>query len=170
MCHVVCFEAGRPTQTQSSWTALCCSRKWMSGHADALAQFVTDPSRQIRASVTPSTVSSQENLPMSTGRGLFPLDKSLSWMSHSCPIDLFLWGVSLSFSAGCRLKHRKRFERRSPKVKCESRTDGLFPADGLRSPRRVSDLCRALSGGSVLAPLLLLGSVALYGVRSTDSS
>src|SRR5262250_2718911 len=39
MCPCVCFEAGRFTPIQSSWTALCCSRKWMSGrHADALAQ------------------------------------------------------------------------------------------------------------------------------------
>src|SRR5215472_8161304 len=31
MCHYLCFEAGRFsfTQIQSSWTALCCSRKWM---------------------------------------------------------------------------------------------------------------------------------------------
>ena len=36
-----CFEAGRSTLTQSSWTALGCrSRKWMSGHAgSALAIF-----------------------------------------------------------------------------------------------------------------------------------
>src|SRR6516165_6405283 len=30
MGHTICFEAGRFTQIQSSWTALCCSRKWMS--------------------------------------------------------------------------------------------------------------------------------------------
>src|SRR5215831_5339980 len=47
MCHYLCFEAGRFTQIQSSWTALCCSRKWMSGHADALAQSSTDPIWQI---------------------------------------------------------------------------------------------------------------------------
>jgi hypothetical protein len=49
MCHGVCFEAGRLTQTQSSWTAPCCSRKWMSGHADALAQSATDRKRQVGA-------------------------------------------------------------------------------------------------------------------------
>jgi hypothetical protein len=54
MCHSNCFEAGRFTQIQSSWTALCCSRKWMSGHADALAQSSTDPIWQIRANRRPS--------------------------------------------------------------------------------------------------------------------
>jgi hypothetical protein len=49
-----CFEAGRFTQIQSSWTALCCSRKWMSGHADALAHSATDPIWQIRANRQPS--------------------------------------------------------------------------------------------------------------------
>lgn len=54
MGHSICFEAGRFTQIQSSWTALCCSRKWMSGHADALAQSSTDPIWQIRANRQPS--------------------------------------------------------------------------------------------------------------------
>ena len=49
MCPIACFEAGRFTQIQSSWTALCCSRKWMSGHADALTQSVTDRKRSIVA-------------------------------------------------------------------------------------------------------------------------
>ena len=57
MCHYLCFEAGRFTQIQSSWTALCCSRKWMSGHADALAQSSTDPIWQIRANRQPSDCS-----------------------------------------------------------------------------------------------------------------
>ena len=50
MCHqLVCFEAGRFTQIQSSWTALCCSRKWMSGPADALTPTLTDRKRSIVA-------------------------------------------------------------------------------------------------------------------------
>ena len=49
MCHFHCFEAGRFTQIQSSWTALCCSRKWMSGHADALAEPKMDRFRKIQA-------------------------------------------------------------------------------------------------------------------------
>jgi hypothetical protein len=84
MCLTVCFEAGRFTQIQSSWTALCCSRKWMSGHAGyaaALAQSQTDPFRQIEATVTPSTSTLREILPLGPGRGVFSLDKSLSWMS-----------------------------------------------------------------------------------------
>lgn len=48
--HSVCFEAGRFTLTQSSWTAtLGCSRKWMSGHAASLAQ-PSDP-RQFGKSI-----------------------------------------------------------------------------------------------------------------------
>src|ERR1035438_7244657 len=81
MGHIVCFEVGRSTQTQSSATALRCSRKWMSGHAEALAQSVTDPNRRIKATVVPSAGASQETLPINTGRGVFSLDKSLSWTS-----------------------------------------------------------------------------------------
>ena len=54
MGHNICFEAGRFTQIQSSWTALCCSRKWMSGHADALAQSSTVPIWHIWANRQPS--------------------------------------------------------------------------------------------------------------------
>ena len=59
MCPWTCFEAGRLSfpQIQSSWTALCCSRKWMSGHADALAQSATDPIWQICANRQPSDCS-----------------------------------------------------------------------------------------------------------------
>src|ERR1019366_9127767 len=85
MCLFVCFEAGWFTQTQSSRTVVSRSRKWMSGHAgyaEALAQSQTDPFRQITATVTPSTIALREILPLGPGRGLFSLDKSLSWMSH----------------------------------------------------------------------------------------
>jgi len=89
MCLFVCFEAGRFTQTQSSRTVVCRSRKWMSGHAGyaaALAQFQTDPFRQITATVTPSTSTLREILPLGPGRGVFSLDKSLSWRSHGHPM------------------------------------------------------------------------------------
>ena len=88
MCLFVCFEAGRFTQTQSSRTVVCRSRKWMSGHAGyaaALAQFQTDPFRQITATVTPSTSTLREILPLGPGRGVFSLDKSLSWRSYELP-------------------------------------------------------------------------------------
>jgi len=62
VCHPGCFEAGRFTQTQSSWTAPRCSRKWMSGHAGALAQSVTDRKRQIVVLLGPITAL-QETLP-----------------------------------------------------------------------------------------------------------
>jgi hypothetical protein len=59
MCPWTCFEAGRFPQIQSSWTALCCcSRKWMSGHADALAPSSTDPIWQIPANRQPSDLCS----------------------------------------------------------------------------------------------------------------
>ena len=80
MCLFVCFLDGRFTQTQSSWTAQCCSRKWMSGHANALAQIVTDRKKQIAAEFVRLTTALQESLP-SAGRVLFSLDKSLSWTS-----------------------------------------------------------------------------------------
>jgi hypothetical protein len=35
MGHTICFQAGRFTSIQSSWTASRCSRKWMSGPATA---------------------------------------------------------------------------------------------------------------------------------------
>jgi hypothetical protein len=86
MGHTVCFEAGRFTQTQSSATALCCSRKWMSGPADAWAQFVTDRPRQIEGQFDGLATALQETLP-SAGRVLFPLDKPLSWMSPVSPVS-----------------------------------------------------------------------------------
>jgi hypothetical protein len=81
MRPTACFEAGRFTQTQSSWTALSRSRKWMSGPADALTQIVTDRNRQIAAQSGP-TKALQESLPLSAGGGVFSLDKYLSWMSQ----------------------------------------------------------------------------------------
>ena len=88
MCHTVCFEAGRFTQTQSSRTASCRSRKWMSGHADAdaLTQFATDRKRQVAVQFDGYTMALQETLP-SAGEVLFSLDKPLSWMSPSFTIS-----------------------------------------------------------------------------------
>src|ERR1019366_8852168 len=81
MCPKACFWAGRFTQTQSSWTAPCCSRKWMSGHANVLAQSLTDRKKQIVVQLVGSTTALQDTLP-SAGKVLFSLDKSLSWRSH----------------------------------------------------------------------------------------
>jgi hypothetical protein len=81
MCLFVCFEAGRFTQTQSSWTDSRRSRKWMSGHADALTQSVTDRKQQIVQQLVGPTTALQETLP-SAGEVLFSLDKPLSWMSY----------------------------------------------------------------------------------------
>jgi hypothetical protein len=106
MCLNVCFEAGRFTQIRSSWTALCCSRKWMSGHAGyaaALAQSQTDPFRQIGATGTPSTSTLREILPLGPGRGLFSLDKSLSWKSPVC-------GVFLAATSPAAKIDRRRYE------------------------------------------------------------
>jgi hypothetical protein len=93
MGHSVCFLDGRFAQIQSSATALCCSRKWMSGHAAALAHSPTDPIRQFGATVTLSTIALRKNLPLGSGKGVFSLDKPLSWMSHIGSQGLaFLWG------------------------------------------------------------------------------
>src|SRR5208283_2948486 len=72
MCRLVCFEAGRFTQTQSSWTAPCCSRKWMSGHTNALAQSVTDRKNQIGAQLVETATAIQDAL-LSAGEVLFSL-------------------------------------------------------------------------------------------------
>jgi hypothetical protein len=81
MCHAGCFEAGRFTQIQSSWTALCCSRKSMSGSADTWAQSITDRTEAVVATRPPSAL--QEFLPSSAGRGVSTLDTSLS-----CPTKI----------------------------------------------------------------------------------
>src|SRR6266851_1815867 len=80
MCHSVCFEAGRFTLIQSSRTAMGCSRKWMSGPAQAWALFVTDRLRYVALCFGPVTAL-RENLPPSAGRGMLSLDRPLSWMS-----------------------------------------------------------------------------------------
>ena len=79
-----CFLAGRFSQTQSSWTAECCSRKWMSGPADAWAELKTDRDPHVVAQFLVSVAA----LAKSAGRALLFLDKSLSWMTHfptHCP-------------------------------------------------------------------------------------
>src|ERR1017187_4392259 len=109
MCQLACFEAGRLTQTQSSWTALCCSRKWMSGPADAWTQYKTDRKRSIVA-LTVGFIHALQLLPGSAGRGVFSLDKYLSWMSylgvrlkaHACPIHVRCGAVALFRSGGSR--------------------------------------------------------------------
>jgi hypothetical protein len=83
MCPQVCFEAGRFTCTQSSWTLSGCSRKRMSGPADAWAQSVTDPQTANRAANRNHYRASGASLPPSAGKSPFSLDKSLSWMSQN---------------------------------------------------------------------------------------
>ena len=83
MRHSVCFEAGRFTLTQSSWTAtLSCSRKWMSGLAAALAVFRDrEPFGKSTRSTTilrDLTLEGQRDLRLS-------IDFYLSWMSLNCP-------------------------------------------------------------------------------------
>jgi len=84
MCLAVCFEAGRFTQTQSSRTASCRSRKWMSGPADPWTQSATDRKRQILQQFVRLTSTLQDAL-LSVGRRVFSLDKPLSWMSPLRP-------------------------------------------------------------------------------------
>ncbi len=73
MLPSVCFEIGRFTQTQSSWTVVrYCSRKWMSGQVYALA------SAKDRQLVT--SLSALRKYPSARGPAS-PLDFYLSWMS-----------------------------------------------------------------------------------------
>jgi hypothetical protein len=78
---LICFEVGRFTLTQSSWTALsCCSRKWMSGHA---ARALVAAKKLEDTSKTPTLVSRrlETSLPPSAGKSPFSFDSYLSWMS-----------------------------------------------------------------------------------------
>jgi hypothetical protein len=86
----VCFEAGRLTLTQSSWTTPTrrCARKWMSGHA-ATALVLPSDRGQFR---TLTICSPGEPIPTGQGESPFPLDFYLSWMSPlksdgAVPID-----------------------------------------------------------------------------------
>jgi hypothetical protein len=75
----VCFEVGRFTITQSSWTAPSqrCSRKWMSGHAAYALVLLRDRGQFATQKLHPSG----EPLPPSQGESPFPLDCYLSWTS-----------------------------------------------------------------------------------------
>ncbi len=78
---IVCFEVGWFTLTQSSWTALHRSRKWMSGHAaTALAM------RTIEDSSEPHPANRLgKAIPPSQRKSPFSLDGYLSWMSRIVP-------------------------------------------------------------------------------------
>ena len=75
----VCFEAGRFTLTQSSWTVPTrrCSRKWMSGHAGKALVLRSDRGRLKAKTI----FSLGETTPPGQGKSPFPLDHYLSWMS-----------------------------------------------------------------------------------------
>jgi len=60
---------------------VCCSRKWMSGHALALARYETDRHSQTAARSLARGTASQEALSKGIRRSVFSLDKPLSWMS-----------------------------------------------------------------------------------------
>jgi hypothetical protein len=97
MLPSACFEAGRKTLTQSSWTAPPdCSRKWMSGQADALT-VAKDRGRF--AHPTPFPTALRESL--SAGRPPSLLDFYLSWMSavFLCPAFPQDFGSGLPFSS-----------------------------------------------------------------------
>jgi len=80
MGHTVCFETGWLFQTQSSRTALGCSRKWMSGHADALAELKRIDSGKSKRECQARPDASGNSFTESR-RSVFSLDKPLSWMS-----------------------------------------------------------------------------------------
>ena len=131
MCHGVCFEAGRFTQIQSSWTARCCSRKWMSGPADALTQFQRDRKRSI-AALTVGIIHALQILLGGAGNSVFSLDKSLSWMSH-----LILFGERSLRKALSQLQehyHEERNHQGKGNVL-------LFPARAPLEPGRQRGIC-----------------------------
>ena len=75
-----CFEAGRFTITQSSWTAVPrCSCKWMSGHA-AIA-LVALKNRGQFGKTTNLTIALGDSLPSNARKSPFSLDSYLSWMA-----------------------------------------------------------------------------------------
>jgi len=77
-----CFEVGRLFQTQSSRTALRCSRKWMSGHAAALAEPKRIDSGKSMGHCRLHDDASGNSF-RECRRGVFSLDKPLSWMSEN---------------------------------------------------------------------------------------
>ena len=81
----VCFEAGRFTLTQSSWTASArrCSRKWMSGHAGKAVVLISGRGQ----SKTRNLCSRGEPVSPGQRESPFPLDHYLSWMPQNefCP-------------------------------------------------------------------------------------
>src|SRR5215469_18269330 len=80
MGQSICFEASRLFQTQSSRTALSCSRKWMSGHADALAELKRIVSGKSKCQCQARPDASGNSFTESR-RSVFSLDIPLSWMS-----------------------------------------------------------------------------------------
>ncbi len=78
----VCFEAGRFTLTQSSWTASArrCSRKWMSGHAGKALVLISD-----RGQPKAKTFCSSGNLLRRVNGNLRFL---LTITYHGCPRNL----------------------------------------------------------------------------------
>jgi hypothetical protein len=81
MCLLGCFEAGRFTQIQSSWTALTLFPQMDVWSRDPLAQSVRDRTRPI-AALSVEFIRALQILLGSAGRSVFSLDKSLSWMPH----------------------------------------------------------------------------------------
>ena len=96
-----CFEVGRFTLTQSSWTASTRrrSRKWMSGHAAIALVLLRDRGQFATLTICPLG----EPVPPSQGESPFPVDFYLSWMSPVRP------SVPRP-SPGCRIG---RLERRA---------------------------------------------------------
>jgi hypothetical protein len=78
--HPHCFEVGRFTLTQSSWTVVSrCSRKRMSGYA--ATALVQRKSRGQFGKPKRITFAPADSLPLSAGKSPFSLDNYLSWMA-----------------------------------------------------------------------------------------
>ena len=96
---------------------MSCSRKWMSGPAQAWALLAMDRLRHIVALCFGPVTALRETLPPSAGRGMLSLDRPLSWMSpfalwqrprrrHSCPAAEFRGFLPASQCRPLRLAQR----------------------------------------------------------------
>ena len=123
MLPSVCFAAGRCTSTQSSWTALDdCSRKWMSGQADALTAA---QDRRRCAEKTRPTTTLREN--PSPGRPPSLLDFYLSWMSPIChPICPFATPRAMNAATATRAA-TKTMVSKAPRPLLSKRSDTGCP-------------------------------------------
>jgi hypothetical protein len=98
---IVCFEVGRFTLTQSSWTvSRRCSRKWMSGRAATALVLLRDRGQFGNLSI----YSPGEPILPGQGESPFPLDFYLPWMSLAFPHEILRFSISAQSRNDSRYK------------------------------------------------------------------